>query len=185
MILDKLELDIKAIQAEIGSLADNEASEQDKADVLQSDINKIYAEIGSIRLKKRNLEIKIQALLTAQNVLQGYDLDTLEPSPVDPDTPADQTDDPVVDPPGEDGFYPIPDAGNLDDKKVPIGIYDGQNIYDWFYPDANNYWTHGELVKYPDGVVYRSVVNAPNTWSPEAYPAGWEAIGRFDIINER
>lgn len=45
----------------------------------------------------------------------------------------------------------------------PTGGHDAYNI--------------GDRVRYPDaeGNVYESLINA-NTWSPEAYPAGWQLI---------
>lgn len=38
-------------------------------------------------------------------------------------------------------------------------------------------YNKGDLVHYPDadGPVYRSIADN-NVWSPEAYPAGWEAV---------
>lgn len=48
----------------------------------------------------------------------------------------------------------------------------------WKQPTgAQDAYMTGDLVHYPDadGPVYRSVIDN-NTWSPEAYPAGWEVV---------
>lgn len=48
----------------------------------------------------------------------------------------------------------------------------------WVQPSgAHDAYMIGDKVRYPDehGPVYESVVNN-NTWSPEAYPAGWLMI---------
>ena len=42
---------------------------------------------------------------------------------------------------------------------------------------AEDSFTLGEKCHYPDadGPVYESLIDA-NTWSPEAYPAGWNKV---------
>lgn len=48
----------------------------------------------------------------------------------------------------------------------------------WVQPTgAQDAYNTGDLVHYPDanGPVYRSTVDN-NVWSPETYPAGWEAV---------
>jgi hypothetical protein len=53
-----------------------------------------------------------------------------------------------------------------------ILIPDENVIPEWEQPDSTNPYMKGDKVLYKD-VVYVSVIDN-NTWSPEAYPAGWE-----------
>ena len=49
-------------------------------------------------------------------------------------------------------------------------------IPDWVQPTgAHDAYNTGDLVQF-EGKVYKSLINA-NTWSPAAYPAGWELQG--------
>lgn len=60
--------------------------------------------------------------------------------------------------------------------KVTIDQGTGYDV--WQQPTgAHNAYNVGDRVLYPDerGNVYESVVNG-NTWSPDAYPAGWKLI---------
>lgn len=47
----------------------------------------------------------------------------------------------------------------------------------WEQPDSTNPYMTGDKVHYPDadGPVYESLIDN-NTWSPEAYPAGWQLV---------
>lgn len=47
----------------------------------------------------------------------------------------------------------------------------------WEQPDSTNPYMTGDKVHYPDadGPVYESLIDN-NTWSPEAYPAGWREV---------
>ena len=55
------------------------------------------------------------------------------------------------------------DAFGLDDSGYPV----------WSRPSgAHDAYNVGDIVNY-NGTLYRSKING-NTWSPEAYPAGWE-----------
>lgn len=46
---------------------------------------------------------------------------------------------------------------------------------DWVQPSgAHDAYNTGDIVRY-NGVLYRSKIDG-NTWSPDAYPAGWEAV---------
>lgn len=61
---------------------------------------------------------------------------------------------------GTDSLY---DAIGLNDSGYPI----------WSQPSgAHDAYNKGEIVDYK-GTLYRSLIDG-NTWSPEAYPAGWE-----------
>lgn len=56
--------------------------------------------------------------------------------------------------------------------------YDKQKLIDWAweqvgYHEGDNNWN-----KYAkSGPVYGSLIDA-NVWSPDAYPAGWEAVSK-------
>lgn len=56
---------------------------------------------------------------------------------------------------------------NPDPEVIPV----------WEQPDSTNPYMTGDKVHYPDadGPVYESVIDN-NTWSPEAYPAGWQLV---------
>lgn len=46
---------------------------------------------------------------------------------------------------------------------------------EWVQPlGASDAYNTGDIVSY-NGVLYKSVIDG-NTWSPEAYPAGWEEV---------
>ena len=46
---------------------------------------------------------------------------------------------------------------------------------EWVQPlGASDAYNKGDIVSYKDAL-YKSVIDN-NTWSPEAYPAGWEAV---------
>lgn len=47
----------------------------------------------------------------------------------------------------------------------------------WEQPDSTNPYMRGDKVHYPDidGPVYESLIDN-NTWSPEAYPQGWQRL---------
>jgi len=47
-------------------------------------------------------------------------------------------------------------------------------IAEWTQPDSNNPYMTGDRVLY-NGDIYESLIDN-NTWSPEAYPAGWQLI---------
>lgn len=47
-------------------------------------------------------------------------------------------------------------------------------IPDWEQPDSTNGYSKGDKVIY-NGTVYESLIDN-NVWSPEAYPAGWQAV---------
>lgn len=183
MFLEKLDLEIKVKQEQIDKLNQEEKENEESAGLLQEQANAIYRQTDDLRLKRRNLEVEIQSLLVAQKVLSSYDLSALQDNPSEESPPAEDTPEDPKAPEGE--YLPIPDMGNLDKKKKPIGIYDTRNIYRWFYPDANNYWNKNELVRYTDGVVYESIIATGNVWTPDSYPEGWKAIGQFDQISEK
>lgn len=179
MFLEQLDADIEELQDEITDLEAQEAAELEKAAELQEQMNIIYQGVDSMRMDKRNKEVRIQSLLDAQMVLKDYDLSTLQPSP---DVPEEE--EPTL---GEGEFYPVPEMGapgNLLGNKSPIGIYNGKNIYAWFVPTYSDYWTKGEQVRFTDGNVYESIIEAANTWTPHSYPQGWKELGNFDVINE-
>lgn len=71
------------------------------------------------------------------------------------------------------GWNPV-DAPSLFAK---ILIPDPDVIPVWEQPDSTNPYMTGDRVHYPDadGPVYESLIDN-NTWSPEAYPAGWQEI---------
>lgn len=52
----------------------------------------------------------------------------------------------------------------------------GETEYpDWVQPSgAHDAYNTGDIVRY-NGVLYRSKIGG-NTWSPDAYPAGWEVV---------
>lgn len=55
------------------------------------------------------------------------------------------------------------DAFGLDDSGYPV----------WSQPSgAHDAYNTGDIVNY-NGTLYKSLIDG-NTWSPEAYPAGWE-----------
>ena len=47
-------------------------------------------------------------------------------------------------------------------------------ILEWVQPDSTNPYMTGDKVRY-NGKVYSSTIDN-NTWSPEAYPAGWKEV---------
>ncbi len=53
-------------------------------------------------------------------------------------------------------------------------IPDDDVIPEWEQPDSTNPYMKGDKVTYK-GVVYESLIDN-NVWSPEAYPAGWQAV---------
>lgn len=53
-------------------------------------------------------------------------------------------------------------------------IPDPEVIPDWEQPDSTNPYMKGDKVRY-NGKVYESLIDN-NTWSPEAYPAGWSEV---------
>ena len=56
----------------------------------------------------------------------------------------------------------------------PIGLDDSGHPV-WSQPTgAHDAYNKGDIVNY-NGVLYKSLING-NTYSPEAYPAGWEAV---------
>ena len=56
----------------------------------------------------------------------------------------------------------------------PIGLTDdGYPI--WAQPTgAHDAYNTGDIVDY-NGILYKSIING-NTWSPDAYPEGWEVL---------
>lgn len=57
------------------------------------------------------------------------------------------------------------DAIGLDDSGYPV----------WSQPTgAHDAYNIGDIVNY-NGVLYESLING-NTWSPDAYPAGWKVV---------
>ncbi len=55
-----------------------------------------------------------------------------------------------------------------------IGVTE-QGYPEWVQPlGASDAYNTGDIVSY-NGVLYESLIDG-NTWSPEAYPAGWKAI---------
>ena len=58
-------------------------------------------------------------------------------------------------------FKPTVQEGIIPDWQQPTGAHDAYNI--------------GDLVRF-NGQVYKSLING-NSWSPAAYPAGWELQG--------
>ena len=57
------------------------------------------------------------------------------------------------------------DAFGLDEGGYPV----------WSQPTgAHDAYNTGDIVNY-NGTLYQSLIDG-NTWSPEAYPAGWEAV---------
>ena len=64
-------------------------------------------------------------------------------------------------------------------------IPDPEVIPVWEQPDSTNAYMTGDKVHYPDaeGPVYESLIDN-NTWSPEAYPAGWQLVSETDSGEE-
>lgn len=55
-----------------------------------------------------------------------------------------------------------------------IGVTE-EGYTEWVQPlGASDAYNTGDVVSY-NGVIYKSVIDG-NTWSPEAYPAGWEVV---------
>lgn len=64
-----------------------------------------------------------------------------------------------------DGTPALYDAFGLDESGVPL----------WSQPSgAHDAYNTGDIVSY-HGTLYESLING-NVWSPEAYPAGWQAV---------
>jgi hypothetical protein len=56
----------------------------------------------------------------------------------------------------------------------PIGVTE-EGYPEWVQPiGATDAYNTGDIVSY-NGVLYKSTIDA-NTWSPEAYPQGWEVV---------
>lgn len=56
----------------------------------------------------------------------------------------------------------------------PIGVTDS-GYPEWVQPlGASDAYNNGDIVSY-NGVLYKSLIDG-NTWSPEAYPQGWEEV---------
>jgi chitodextrinase len=70
----------------------------------------------------------------------------------------------------QDSWKPA-DAPSLFAKVL---IPDPTVIPEWEQPDSTNAYKKGDTVMY-NGKAYRSLIDG-NVWSPEAYPAGWEAL---------
>lgn len=54
------------------------------------------------------------------------------------------------------------------------GTVTEDDIKDWVQPDSTNAYKTGDKVRY-NGKTYESLIDN-NTWSPEAYPAGWKEV---------
>lgn len=56
-------------------------------------------------------------------------------------------------------------------------IPDPEVVPVWEQPDSTNPYMTGDRVHYPtiDDPIYESLIDN-NTWSPEAYPAGWQVV---------
>lgn len=56
-------------------------------------------------------------------------------------------------------------------------IPDPEVVPVWEQPDSTNPYMKGDRVHYPteDDPIYESLIDN-NTWSPEAYPAGWQVV---------
>ena len=64
-----------------------------------------------------------------------------------------------------DGTPALYDAFGLDESGVPL----------WSQPSgAHDAYNTGDIVNYR-GTLYESLING-NVWSPDAYPAGWQAV---------
>ncbi len=48
-----------------------------------------------------------------------------------------------------------------------------EEVINWFEPTSEHYYTLGQLMRYTDGKIYKSLL-AVNIYSPETYAAGWE-----------
>lgn len=61
----------------------------------------------------------------------------------------------------------IPTNENGEQTEIPV----------WVQPDSTNPYMIGDKVHYPtaEDDVYESVIDN-NSWSPEAYPAGWQRL---------
>jgi chitodextrinase len=70
----------------------------------------------------------------------------------------------------QEAWTPV-DAASLFAKVL---IPDADVIPEWEQPDSTNAYMTGDKVSYK-GETYVSVIDN-NTWSPEAYPAGWNKI---------
>ena len=70
----------------------------------------------------------------------------------------------------QEAWTPV-DAASLFAKVL---IPDTEVIPEWEQPDSTNAYMTGDKVSYK-GETYVSVIDN-NTWSPEAYPAGWNKI---------
>ena len=58
---------------------------------------------------------------------------------------------------------------------------DGQGYPVWSQPaGAHDAYNKGDIVSYK-GSLYRSLVDG-NTWSPDTYPAGWEAVPGKELV---
>ena len=53
-------------------------------------------------------------------------------------------------------------------------IPDPEIIPDWEQPDSTNPYMKGDKVRF-EGQIYESLIDN-NTWSPAAYPAGWQLV---------
>ena len=51
----------------------------------------------------------------------------------------------------------------------------GADIIEWYEPDSERNYKLDQLVRYTDGKVYKSLLEA-NVWSPESFPRGWELM---------
>jgi hypothetical protein len=63
---------------------------------------------------------------------------------------------------------------------ITVSLYKAIGITEEGYPEwvqplgASDAYNTGDIVSY-NGVLYKSLIDG-NTWSPEAYPAGWEQV---------
>lgn len=82
---------------------------------------------------------------------------------------------------GDPQLYRVVQAHTSQDNWVPsesASLYDAFGLNPAGYPvwsqpsGAHDAYNTGDIVDY-NGTLYRSLIDG-NTWSPEAYPAGWE-----------
>ena len=62
-------------------------------------------------------------------------------------------------------------------RELQKGETEGETeVKDFVQPTgAHDAYNEGDMVRFIDGNVYRSKINA-NVWSPDTYPSGWEIV---------
>ena len=60
-------------------------------------------------------------------------------------------------------------------SEIGLDEASGADIIEWYEPDSERNYKLDQLVRYTDGKVYKSLLEA-NVWSPESFPRGWQKI---------